>query len=173
MAIDPRRVASLDERDIEIILHVLRSDSSHPKDRIYFLTVTPMSDWGEGGDWSDPPQTLLDYVPPNGNTYRRASGALEKDGSVLQRGTNKEAWMKWIAIKRWISDTEVEIEEGVWCCPMGGGAMTVTYEKRDGKWRFKSRGKSWISDAKRRTIHCSQVADHPPGFLETLLAATG
>ena len=62
MAVDPSRVAVLEERDIEVILYVLQSDSSNPKDRIYFLTVTPMSDWGEGGDWADPPQSLLDYV---------------------------------------------------------------------------------------------------------------
>jgi hypothetical protein len=158
MAVDPSRVAVLEERDIEVILYVLQSDSSNPKDRIYFLTVTPMSDWGEGGDWADPPQSLLDYVASNGNKYRPASGAIERDGCVLERGTNKKAWMKWITIKRWISDTEVEVEEGIWCRPMGGGAMTTTYEKRHGVWRFKSRGDSWISDARRRTNDCTQAA---------------
>ena len=162
--VDTGRVASRNERDVEILLYVLQSDSSNPKDRLYFLTVTPMSDWGEGSDWSDLPQFLIDHVSPSGNKYRPASGALLKDGSVVERGTNKKAWMKWITIKRWISDTEVEIEQGVWCCPMGGGAMTVTYERRDGEWRIKSLGGSLISDANRRTIHCSDVAICRPDF---------
>ncbi|NQT16598.1 MAG: hypothetical protein HQ582_27815 [Planctomycetes bacterium] len=53
--------------------------------------------------------------------------------------------MKWITVKRWISETEVEVEDGVWCCPLGGGASTVTYEKTNGQWSIKSRGPSWVS----------------------------
>ena len=174
MVVDTSRVASLDKRDVEIIQHVLQSDSSNSTDRIYFLTVTPMSDWSEAGDWSDPPQILIDYVSPSGNKYRPASGALLKEGSVLQRGSNRKAWMKWITIKQWISDTEVKIEEGVWCCPMGGGVTTSVYEKVDGKWKWKSRGdgENWISCVERRTKPCTEVAGRRRSTLETFLAAT-
>lgn len=175
MTVNADCVANLDDRDVEIIQFVLESDSSDPKDRVYFLTPTPMSDWGEEGNWSDPPQILIDFASSNGNKYRPASGAFLKEGSVLQRGTNRKAWMRWITIKRWISDTEVEIENGVWCCPMGGGVMTSIYEKVDGRWKWKSRGdgENWISRSERRTRHRTQVADHPILTLETIYAATG
>lgn len=124
---------------------------------------------------SDPPQKLIDFVSSNGNKYRPASGAFLKEGSVFQRGTNRKAWMRWITIKRWISDTEVEIEGGVWCCPMGGGVMTSIYERIDGKWKWKAKGngENWISCNKRRTNHCTQVAGRPRLTLETLLPASG
>lgn len=164
MTVDTGRVASLDDRDVEIIQFVLESHSNDTKDRIYFLTPTPMSDWGEVGNWSDPPQILIDFASSNGNKYRPASGAFLKEGSVLQRGTNREAWMRWITIKRWISDTEVEIEDGVWCCPMGGGVMTSIYEKVDGKWKWKSRGngENWISCIERRNRVRMHLSGHPP-----------
>lgn len=175
MTVDTDRVANLDDRDVEIIQFVLESHSSDTRDRIYFLTPTPMSEWDEVGNWSDPPQKLIDSVSSNGNKYRPASGAFLKEGSVFQRGTNRKAWMRWITIKRWISDTEVEIEDGVWCCPMGGGVMTSIYEKIDGKWKWKAKGngENWISCNKRRTNHCTQVAGRPRLTLGTLLPASG
>lgn len=68
-----------------------------------------------------------------------------KNGSVLENGTNSEAWMRWISVKRWVSEAEVEVEDGVWCCPLGGGASTTIYQKVDGEWQIKKRGASWIS----------------------------
>ena len=53
--------------------------------------------------------------------------------------------MQWISVKRWLSETEVEVEEGVWCCPLGGGASTTIYEKVNGTWQFKESGPSWVS----------------------------
>lgn len=113
-------------------------------DRIYFITTTPMSKWGETGDWSTIPADQMKQFP-NAAKYRPASEAHLKDGSVLEKGTDASAWMKWISVKRWISDTEVEVEEGVWCCPLGGGASTTIYEKIDGEWTVKQRGSGWVS----------------------------
>lgn len=135
----------LTDRDLDIIRHVLEQDDDHPSDRIYFLTVTPMDQWGENGVWQDVPASLIDEMPAIKDKYRLARGAYLKQGRVLERGTDKEAWMKWVAIKRWVSDSEVEVEEGVWCCPLGGGASTVTYERVDGKWSIKSLGELWVS----------------------------
>jgi hypothetical protein len=68
-----------------------------------------------------------------------------KEWSVLEKKSKAEAWMQWISVKRWISDTEVEVETGVWCCPLGGGASTSIYGKVNGKWKVLEHGKSWIS----------------------------
>ncbi len=172
--VDADRVRNLDDRDVEIIQFVLESHSSDPNDRIYFLTLTPMSEWDEVGNWSDPPQVLIDFASSTGNKYRPASGAFLKEDSVLERGTNRKSWMRWITIKRWISDTEVEIEDGVWCCPMGGGVSTIIYEKVDGKWKWKSKGngENWVSWIEQRTIHSTQVAGRSILTLETFDAAT-
>jgi hypothetical protein len=53
--------------------------------------------------------------------------------------------MEWITIRRWVSETKAEVQSGVWCCPLGGGASTRTYEKIDGEWRITDYGESWIS----------------------------
>ena len=50
MTVDTDRVANLDDRDVEIIQFVLESHSSDTRDRIYFLTPTPMSEWDEVGN---------------------------------------------------------------------------------------------------------------------------
>lgn len=69
--------------------------------------------------------------------YHSAGEAYLKDGKVLQRGTDKEFWVRWVNIMRWISDTEVELAEGLSCGPLCGGSTQAVYEKRDGKWTLK------------------------------------
>lgn len=138
-------IAELTERDAEIIRHVLRQHDDAPGDRIYFLTTTPMDEWGENGDWMDLPRSFRDSITSLTVKYRPANEAYLKDGRVLEKGTDNEAWMRWITVKRWISDSEVEVEDGVWCCPLGGGASTVTYERIEGQWSIKSVGPSWVS----------------------------
>lgn len=140
-----RPLAPLSDRDAEVIRLVLEEDPGEQGDRIYFLTTTPMDKWGEHGTWTDLPQSFFDSIAGLPIKYRPASEAYLKNGSVLERGTDAKSWMQWVTIKRWISDCEVEVEAGVWCCPLGGGASTVIYEKIDGKWRIKSLGESWVS----------------------------
>ncbi len=126
------RVANLSPRNAEVIESVLRSTAlSRADDRIYFLTVTPIDDWGSNGDWIDLPSDFHARIFDLPIHFRPASGAYLHDGNVLVRQTNAAAWMEWITIKRWISDTEVEVEDGVWCCPLGGGQSTSIYEKKD------------------------------------------
>jgi len=138
-------VAQLSSKDAEVIEAVLRDLNSHPSDRIYFLTCTPMSEWDRLKGWVRLPeifhQRIADIVPP----YLPADGAYVSDGDVFQSGTDREAWMQWICIKRWISDKEVEVEDGVWRCNLGGGASSGIYEKVDGKWRFKKSTGGWVS----------------------------
>ena len=77
--------------------------------------------------------------------YRPASEAYLERSRVLVKNTNQPAWMRWITIKRWISDTEVEVEDGVWTAPLGGGATTIIYKKVKGKWQLKSIKDNWVS----------------------------
>ena len=103
-----------------------------------------MAKWGDTGYWHTIPADELKSFS-NAGQYRPANEAHLKDDRVLENGSDAKAWMKWISVKRWLSDTEVEVEVGVWCCPLGGGASTSIYEKVDGKWEFKKHGESWIS----------------------------
>ncbi len=143
---DPEpQFAVLSDRDAEIIEFVLRSNPDLGNDRTYFLTVTPMSDWGEHGAWLTLPDEfharIGDIVPG----YLPASKAYLSNHRVLQRVTQAKAWMKWVTVKRWISENEVEVEAGVWCCPLGGGGGSVIYEKEDGQWHIKEFTGSWVS----------------------------
>jgi hypothetical protein len=138
-------VAELSPKDAEVIEAVLRMHPSVTSDdeRIYFLTTTPMDKWRAAGDWTALPGGFHERIADL--EYRPATGAYLRDSSVFDRQTDNPAWMQWITIKRWISEHEVEVENGVWCCPLGGGASTSVFEKRDGNWELKSLGKSWVS----------------------------
>ncbi len=133
------------DRDSDIIRYVLENDREAPSDRIYFLTLTPRDQWGDSGAWDDVPSGLLEAMPSIATEYRIAHEACLKDNCVIDKATGKEAWMKWVSIIQWHSDREVEVEQGVWCCPSSGGASTATYEKRAGTWTFKSLKRSWVS----------------------------
>ncbi len=140
-----RENPSLSKRDAELIRFLLREHDRPADDRIYFLTTTPMSKWGETGDWRPLPDSFMRSISTLKTKYRPANEAELKNGFVLEKNSAKESWMRWITIKRWISDTQVEVENGVWCCPLGGGASTITYEKVDGQWRIKALGEMWVS----------------------------
>jgi len=138
-------VAHLSDRDAEVICFVLHSHDSHPGDRIYFVTVTPIAEWSIDGGWSRLPESFHESIVGLQTKYRPATKAYLCKGRVLEHGTDAKAWMRWVTIKEWTSPTEVVVEDGVWCCPLGGGASTVTYEKVDGRWRIKELGPSWRS----------------------------
>jgi hypothetical protein len=53
--------------------------------------------------------------------------------------------MRWISVIEWRSDTEAVVEDGVWCCPLGGGADVSVWEFRDGSWQFKESKGGWFS----------------------------
>lgn len=133
------------DRDSDIIRYVLENDREAPSDRIYFLTLTPRDQWGDSGAWDDVPSALLEAMPSIATEYRTAHEACLKENCVIDKATGKEAWMKWVSIINWQSETEVEVEQGVWCRPSSGGASTATYENRGGIWTFKSLKRSWVS----------------------------
>ena len=135
----------LSVRDAELIRYLLNESDDDPGDRIYFLTSTPMDKWTDDGGWSPLPNSFHNSISNLQTKYRSADEAYLRDGHVLVRGTNETAWMKWVSIVEWKSDTVVTVEEGVWCCPLDGGASTVTYEKIDGEWQIKDLGPSWVS----------------------------
>jgi hypothetical protein len=122
-----------------------RAIQSEMAKRIYFLTTTPLDRWSEVGGWAELPRSFHHSIGHLKTKYGLASGAYLSDGRVLTKRNHAEAWMRWVTIKRWISDTEVEVEEGVWCCPLGGGATTVIFEKTDGHWHVKEFVESWVS----------------------------
>lgn len=120
-------------------------DLDEPDGRIYSLTLTPMDKWGETGDWLDIPTDLLHAHPDLATWYKPAQDVYLKDDCVLTKDSDARAWLEWITILRWVSETKAEVEFGVWCCPLGGGASTRTYEKIDGKWQVTDIGESWAS----------------------------
>lgn len=131
------------ERNAELYAFLFSELEAPLPDRINFLTITPMSAWGSQGDWiTIPPEKLTGF--PNALLYRPADEAHLHEDAVLETGTDAKAWMHWISVKCWISETEVEVEKGSWCCPLGGGASTTTYEKIDGEWTIK-KTESWVS----------------------------
>jgi hypothetical protein len=145
--------AVLAERQ-EDLYHFLLSESEEPAKyvhldepdgRINCLTLTPMDQWGETGNWRNVPSELLRRHAHIKTWYRPAQDAYMKDGHVLTKDSDASAWMRWITILRWRTETEAEVQIGVWCCPRGGGAVTQTCEKIDGKWRITNYGESWKS----------------------------
>ena len=145
--------AELSERQNDLYRYLLSElqepekyvDLDEPDGRIYCLTLTPMNEWGESGNWRNIPTDLLGEQPDLKSWYRPATDAYLKEGHVLTKDSKSRAWMEWITIRRWLSETKAEVQSGVWCCPLGGGASTRTYEKIDGKWRISDYGESWAS----------------------------
>ncbi|PHQ31800.1 hypothetical protein [Rhodopirellula bahusiensis] len=135
----------LEHRDIDLYRHLISELDEPSPDRVYFLTLTPMDDWGEHGNWMPFPKETTEGIPIAGKYRLDTGNAHLVDGTVLQKGKQSETWMEWITIKRWISDTEADVETGVWCCPLGGGASTATYKKLNGKWNIVDLGASWVS----------------------------
>lgn len=132
------------DRNAEIYRFLLAKVERPTSGRICYLTLTPKSEWGENGNWTTIPAEDLKSFE-NASKYLPANEAYLQDHRVLKKGTDDKAWMKWISVKRWISETEVEVEEGSWCCPLGGGASTTIYEKTDDGWEDIGPSKGWVS----------------------------
>ncbi|MCC9656748.1 hypothetical protein [Rhodopirellula halodulae] len=145
--------AELSERQGDLYSYLLSEleepekyvDLDEPDGRIYCLTLTPMDQWADTGNWRNIPTDFLHEHPELNTWYRPATDAYLKDGHVLTKDSDARAWMEWVTIRRWVSETEAEVQTGVWCCPLGGGASTRTYEKIDGNWRIIDYGESWVS----------------------------
>lgn len=142
-------VYGLSAREAQLTEAVLRSIPVADDSRIYFLTPTPRTRWGDRGHWarfSDHFHARIKDLPIK---YRPASGAYLLGGSVRSRISHQRAWLQWVSIIRWNSDTEAVVEEGIWSCPLGGGASTCVWERVDGVWRRKEDIGGWISHSLR------------------------
>jgi hypothetical protein len=145
---EPPPKDALSERDAEVIRYILRE-----KDRrlfnggAHFFTTTPRDEWGEKGDWKPLPRSFLNSLLPLKlkMKVRPADEAYLKDGEVREKGTDRRETMHWITVNRWLSPTEVEVEDGSWQSELGGGASTKIYEKVKGDWQYKDTVKSWVS----------------------------
>ena len=132
------------DRNADIYRFLLSQLDAPSADRIYFITNTPRSHWDDKANWSVIPQSELEQFP-NATLYHPADNAHRYKGHVRQNETNAAAWICWISVRRWISETEVEVEQGVYSGPLSSGGQIEIYEKTNGSWRLKSRGFSWVS----------------------------
>lgn len=134
--------AEWNERNAEVYRYLFSRQQEPPSGQINFITTTPMAEWTDSGGWYViPSEELAPY--PAASKFRPADKALWQEGGVLEKETNAPACMRWVSIKRWVSSTEVEVEEGWWCHNLGGGAGIVFYEKVDGQWRYQKPGPTW------------------------------
>jgi hypothetical protein len=139
------KFAQLSEQEIEVYRALLDEPYPIGIDRTYFITCTPMNAWGDLGDWITLPESLHVKVQRNSHLYLPAHEAMFREGHVLDVSTSQKAWMRWITITKWISDSEVEIETGIWSCPLGGGGRTEIWEKIDGAWKKTKSLNNWVS----------------------------
>ena len=135
---------SLTAREAALIEAIVRKNHYGDASRIYFLTPTPRRRWS-GGTWQAFPADFHARISNLPHPYRPAREAFLWAHTVRSRRTLRQEWMSWVTVKKWISDTQAEVEVGVWCCPLGGGAGVEIWEFRDGKWKFKSRERRWVS----------------------------
>ena len=135
----------LSKRDAELTEAVLRYLPTGDDSRVYFLTPTPMDRWGSRGEWARFSDEFHERISDLPIKYRPASGAYLLSGTVRCRGSHGRAWLRWVAILQWNSDTEAVVEEGVWSCPLGGGVDTNVWERVEGVWRIKESKGGWVS----------------------------
>jgi len=134
--------AKLSEREISLYRHLIQNMNSPASMEKCFLTLTPMSNWGDHGNWLRVPAAFDDVIPDG---FLPADDARLKDGCVLPADSEERSIMHWLTILRWINDTTAEVEEGNWCCPLGGGASKSIYELIDDEWVRVSSGGGWVS----------------------------
>jgi hypothetical protein len=132
------------DRNADIYRFLLSQLEAPSADRIYFITNTPPAHWNDNANWSVIPQSELDPFP-NAALYHPADNAHRYKGHVRQNETNAAGWIYWISVRHWISQTEVEVEQGVYSGPLSSGGKIEIYEKTNGAWRLESTGFSWVS----------------------------
>ena len=142
---DPNAYApEWNDRNADVYRFLLSQLDAPSADRVYFITNTPPAHWAAEPSWSIVPRSELDQFE-NASLYQSAGEAHFANGQVLQNGTDAKAWMLWISVRHWISETEVEVEQGVFSGPLASGGEINIYEKVDGVWQLKSSGFSWVS----------------------------
>ena len=127
------------------IYRFLLSELDAPYDDVCSITTTPPSLWTD--------EFVLEAIPQdelkrhqNASLYKSASNVhLNEDECVRENDTGRAASIRWISVRRWNSESEVEIETGTYKGPLAGGGKILIYEKQGDTWKLKSRGFSWVS----------------------------
>jgi hypothetical protein len=141
--------ATLSAKELEVIEYVVRlsyGDGRYPTGTIDFLTTTAMPKNPSEWKWKDLPDKFHRRISDLPVRFRKASEAYLDGGQcVRQKGTNADAYMHWVTIKRWISDDEVEVEMGLWSRQLYGGGKTYILEKKSGTWSIKRHLRLWVT----------------------------
>lgn len=147
----PAPVATLSARDADVLEAALRDRLENAgDDTTIFLSVGSIET-----DWKDPPPDFFKRLSDLPYKFKPVSQArMPKDGEMESpkrfRGvedptTGKRSWIYWVEIKRWVTDTKVRVDIGVWSGPLGGGGGIYVFELRDGKWVLTDMKGGWVS----------------------------
>ena len=136
-----------DDIELEIVRDVIQSrfarsarpgkDRWHPeKDpaRLYFLTTTPVRDWGGNGSWKSLPDSFHKSIENLAVEFLPASEAQLVDRAVYRMADGKRGWMLTVYVSSWISDTEAEVIQEMHRSPRLGSGTTESWIKSDGLW---------------------------------------
>jgi hypothetical protein len=134
----PVMVASSRDKETEVIIAVLLQLPKRTRAENYYLTATPIKDWGKNGEWKDMLAVVYETLSFNQSYYYKASEAKLEKGAVKDKTTGAAGWIAWIVIKEWISDTEVRVVECGYRHPLASHANTAVYHKVEGKWELKN-----------------------------------
>lgn len=141
---------ALSQRDADVLEAALRDRLKHADpDTTIFISV------GAVPRWRDPPSGFLHRLDDLPFQLRpvseaRLPGRNEMETPTRYRGvedpaTGERCWIYWARIVRWVSDTKVRINTGVWCGPLGGGGSVQVFELRDGRWEWTGSEGHWVS----------------------------
>ena len=105
--------------------------------RLYFLTTTPTRDWGKHGRWQRLPDSFHKSLNNLSVNLFPASEAQLVDRAVYRVKDGKEGWMYTVYVSKWISDTEVEVDQDLHRSPRLGSGTREIWIKADGSWTRK------------------------------------
>ncbi len=132
----------LNDKETELYESILRKRYGDKKDvqETYYLSSLRYKDWEEGRE-KDFPDSFYQRISDLPVHFKKASEALYSSGGSLKYfkdpETGKRAYMAWIVINKWISDTEAEVEDGWWYHGLASTEATAIYIKVDGNWKVK------------------------------------
>ena len=142
---------ALAEREAAVLEAALREwlQSAEPGGTV-FISLGPMR-----GGWTDPPPGFLERFGDLPLTLKPVSKARLPEENEMEspdrfRGvenpaTGERAKIYWAGVKKWVSDTKVRVETGVYSGPLGGGGNTSVLELRDGVWTLADTVDFWVS----------------------------
>ena len=97
--------------------------------RLYFLTATPTRKWAENGRWKSLPESFHNSLRNLTIELFPAVEAQLVDRAIFRAKDGKEGWMYTVYVSKWISDTEVEVEQDLHRSPQHGSGTRETWIK--------------------------------------------